>query len=391
MGVLSHVALMKIGRKKTREVSSLGPMMGGHQSVHGNDRAERNDEAIHNPPRKSARIAMAKSNDGPPSYFDVLSNELVVHIFHMLTGGPEWHLSHGVERWRSRWCEEGREEEKQVAERYLNGIALSSTCTRMRAIESVLRYPLKRLMMPLNNGDADSFISCIFRKERRFDRIIVICSESASLDVICNLRNVTKELSLPPDDMRISDPKVSFHVPTIGGNYDVTTLIESMLFKHIHYELSTNGPEMLRLMNKMKTGLEGEQEGIQFNTIQEMRSIGYVLWEPQINIKSGRLVARNEFGHGFICGEEDQREVKIQFIVHLSKSRMFHCDVQLVSERRYSGYVANLTREERWHENQSTWLGIALRLYRDAIGWEDAEWDTEDDASDDDLSEMGSA
>jgi hypothetical protein len=35
---------------------------------------------------------MAKSNDGPPSYFDVLSNELLVNIFHMLTGGPEWHL-----------------------------------------------------------------------------------------------------------------------------------------------------------------------------------------------------------------------------------------------------------------------------------------------------------
>ena len=387
---------MNIGRKKTREVSSLGPMMGGHQSVHGNDRAERNDEAIHNPPRKSARIAMAKSNDGPPSYFDVLSNELVVHIFHMLTGGPEWHLSHGVELWRSRWCETGREEEKQVAERYMNGIALSSTCTRMRAIESVMRYPLKRVVMPVNE-DADSFISCIFRKERRFDRIIVICSESASLDVICNLRNATKELRLPPDDMSAGEPQVSLHFPTIGGSYDVTTSIESMLFKHIHDELSTNGPEMLRLMNKMKTGLEGEQEGIHRTnrqmcyTNQEMRSIGYVLWEPQINIKSGRVVARNGSGHGFICGEEDQREVKIQFIAQLSKSRMFHCDVQLVSERRFSGYVANLTREESWHENQSTWLGIALRLYRDAVGWEDAEWDTEDDASDDDLSEMGSA
>jgi hypothetical protein len=257
----------------------------------------------------------------------------------------------------------------------------------MRAIESEMRYPLKRVVMPVN-GDADSFISCIFRKERRFDRIIVICSESESLDVICNLRNVTKEFSLPPDDMRISDPKVSLHFPTIGGNYDVTTLIESMLFKHIHDELSTNGPEMLRLMNKMSNAFDGEQ---MFYTNQEMRSIGYVLWEPQINIKSGRLVARNEYGHGFICGEEGQREVKIQFIIHLSNSRIFQCDVQLVSERRYSGYVANLTREERWHENQSTWLGIALRLYRDAIGWEDAEWDTEDDASDDDLSEMGYA
>jgi len=31
---------------------------------------------------------MAKSNDGP-SYLDVLSNELEMNIFHMLTSGPD--------------------------------------------------------------------------------------------------------------------------------------------------------------------------------------------------------------------------------------------------------------------------------------------------------------
>ena len=42
-----------------------------------------------------------------------------------------------------------------------------------------------------------------------------------------------------------------------------------------------------------------------------------------------------------------------------------------------------MTEEVSWHENQSTWLGIALRLYRNAIGWEDAEWDTDDASSGD--------
>ena len=72
-------------------------MLGGYQSVADNDGAERNEDEIDSlypsPPRKSACIAMAKSNDGP-SYFDVLSNELVVNIFHMLTGGPDWHVVH---------------------------------------------------------------------------------------------------------------------------------------------------------------------------------------------------------------------------------------------------------------------------------------------------------
>ena len=40
-----------------------------------------------------------------------------------------------------------------------------------------------------------------------------------------------------------------------------------------------------------------------------------------------------------------------------------------------------MTEEVSWHENQSTWLGIALRLYRHAIGWEDAEWDFDDASS----------
>ena len=215
------------GRKKTREVATLGPMLDGYQSVDGNDSGdERNEDKTKSlrplPPRKSARIAaMAKSNDGP-SYFDVLSNELVVHIFHMLAGGPDWQLYSRYDNWSEAW----REEEKQEAKRYINGIALSSTCTRMRAIESEMRYPLLRLVMPVNEDEEtmSSFISYLLREERKFDRITVICSESASLDVLRNLRNMTKELRLPPDDMRISDPKVSLHFPTIlGGNYDVTT------------------------------------------------------------------------------------------------------------------------------------------------------------------------
>ena len=72
-------------------------MLGGYQSVDDNDGAERTEDEIDSlypsPPRKSACIAMAKSDDGP-SYFDVLSNELVVNIFHMLTGGPDWHVVH---------------------------------------------------------------------------------------------------------------------------------------------------------------------------------------------------------------------------------------------------------------------------------------------------------
>jgi len=50
---------------------------------------------------------MAKSNDGP-SYLDVLSNELVMNIFHMLTGGPDWHILRNVDLWRMRWSEGGR-------------------------------------------------------------------------------------------------------------------------------------------------------------------------------------------------------------------------------------------------------------------------------------------
>jgi hypothetical protein len=118
---------------------------------------------------------------------------------------------------------------------------------------------------------------------------MVIC---ASFSVLCDMRNATKELRLPPDDMRISDPKVSLHFPTIIGNYDVTTLIESLLFKHIHDELSTNGSQMFTA-----------------RTIQEMHSLGYKQWENHVY---------NYYGNGFICGERNQREVKIIFIVHLN-------------------------------------------------------------------------
>jgi hypothetical protein len=40
-----------------------------------------------------------------------------------------------------------------------------------------------------------------------------------------------------------------------------------------------------------------------------------------------------------------------------------------------------MTRDVSWDENQSTWLGIALRLYCNATGWEDAEWDFDDASS----------
>jgi hypothetical protein len=59
-----------------------------------------------------------------------------------------------------------------------------------------------------------------------------------------------------------------------------------------------------------------------------------------------------------------------------------------------------MTRDDiSWDENQSTWLGIAVRLFECAtnFGWEDAEWDTDDASSvgdyygSDDDSEMGFA
>jgi hypothetical protein len=234
-------------------------------------------------------------------------------------------------------------------------IALSSTCTRMRAIASDMHYPLLRLVMPVNeDGEImSSFISFLLREERRFDRIMVIC---ASFSVLHDLRNATKELCLPPDDMRISNPKVSLHFPTIMGNYDVTTSIESLLFKHIHDELSTYGSQMFTA-----------------RTIQEMHSLGYK-WENN---------AYNYYGNGFICGERNQREVKIIFIVYLNNIDKPNCYVRLVSMRRYSGHVAEVTNQVRWYENLSTWLGIALRLYHDAIGWEDAKWEFEDGSTGD--------
>jgi hypothetical protein len=375
-----------ICKKKTREAASLGPVLGGHQYVYGNDSgAERNEDK--ESPRKSARIAMAKNDDGP-SYFDVLSNELVVNIFHMLTGGADPAVP-TVPFWK-RWSEAGREEEKKVAGRYMSVIALSSSCTRMRAIESEMRYPLLRIVLPLNEDEdsMSSFMSYLLREERRFDRIIVICSESASLNVLRDLRNATKEIRLPPDDMSAGEPKIGLHFPTIGGNYDETTLIESMLLKHIHDELSTNGPQIVRLMIELKTALENEQTGdVMARTNKEMRSLGYMC-EDQSHIENGRVVARNLcFGNGFVCseqnqrGEQNQREVTINFIVYLNNIYKPNCGVQLVTTRRYSEYASGMTQQVSqvsWHENQSTWLGIALRLYRHAIGWEDAECDTDD-------------
>jgi len=70
---------------------------------------------------------------------------------------------------------------------------------------------------------------------------------------------------------------------------------------------------------------------------------------------------------GFICGKYDQREVTINFIVYLNNIDKPNCYVQLVSTYRYSGYVEE-TQQVSWYENQSTWLGIALRLYQDTIG-----------------------
>ena len=63
------------------------------------------DEIESPPPRKSARIGMAKSND-MPSYFDVLSNELVVNIFDMLTGGDwGWYTMSSFNRRLGCWDE----------------------------------------------------------------------------------------------------------------------------------------------------------------------------------------------------------------------------------------------------------------------------------------------
>ena len=301
----------------------------------------------------------------------------------MLTGGADWQLYSRYDT----WSEAGREEEKQEAKRYINGIALSSSCTRMRAIESEMRYPLLHLVMPVNEDEEtmSSFISYLLREESRFDRISAICSESASLDVLCDLRNATKDLRTAPDRHGSMDPKVNLLFPTIGY-FDETYSVESNLLKYVHDELSTNGPEMMRLMNGLKTSLESEQEGdVMARANQEMSSLGYKC-EDQSHIKIGRVVARNKvfIGNGFVCGEQNQREVTINFIVYLNNIDKPNCDVQLISMRVYSGYVADMTRRVSWHENQSTWLGIALRLNRSAICWKDAEWDTDDASGDED-------
>ena len=317
----------------------------------------------------------------------------------MLAGGPDWQLYSRYDT----WSEAGREEEKQEAKRYINGIALSSSCTRMRAIESEMRYPLLHLVMPVNEDEEtmSSFISHLLHEEPRFDRISVICSESASLDVLCDLRNATKHLRTAPSPDRHGsmDPKVNLLFPTIGY-FDETYSVESNLLKYVHDELSTNGPEMMRLMNGLKTSLESEQEGdVMARTNQEMSSLGYKC-EDQSHIEIGRVVARNKvfIGNGFVCGEQNQRAVTINFVVHLNNLDKTNCNVQLVSTGIYSGYVSGMTPRVSWHENQSTWLGIALRLYRESSDWEDAEWDTDDASSgdgfhsgSDDDSEMGYA
>ena len=267
------------GKKKTREAASLGSVLGGIQSdterrtrlsssVDGNDDdgAERMNgdeiESLHTPPsQKSARIGMAKSND-VPSYFDVLSNELVVNIFDMLTGGDwGWYT---VSSFNRRWgCwDEIWYKENLAAERYLSIIALSSTCTRMRAIESEMRHPLLRVVMPFNDDEESmsSFKSYLLREEHRFDRINVICSEFASLDVLCELCNATKDLRTAPDRVYGTiEPKVKIHFPTI--QVDATSWVESNLLKYIHNKLTTNGPQMVRIMNELKTELENQQEG----------------------------------------------------------------------------------------------------------------------------------
>jgi hypothetical protein len=182
--------------------------------------------------------------------------------------------------------------------------------------------------------------------------------------------------------MSAGEPKIGLHFPTIGY-CDETYSVESNLLKYVHDELSTNGPEMLRLMIEMKTALENEQTGdVMARMNKEMRSLGYMC-EGQSQFEPGTVVARNIvfIGNGFVCGEQNQREVTINFVVHLNNLDKPNCDIQLVSTGIYSGYVSGVTQRVSWHENQSTWLGIALRLYRDAIGWEDAEWDTDDASS----------
>jgi hypothetical protein len=81
--------------------------------------------------------------------------------------------------------------------------------------------------------------------------------------------------------------------PTIGVHDDVTTLFESNLLKHIHDELSTNGSQMMRLMNGLKTLLESEQEGdVMARANKEMCSLGYKC-EHQSSVEIGRVAAKN--------------------------------------------------------------------------------------------------
>jgi len=75
--------------------------------------------------------------------------------------------------------------------------------------------PCLRIILPADEESMSSFKSYLLREERRFDRISVICSESASLDVLRDLRNATKELRLPPDNWGTRDPKVHLLFPTI--------------------------------------------------------------------------------------------------------------------------------------------------------------------------------
>lgn len=89
-----------------------------------------------------------------------------------------------------------------------------------------------------------------------------------------------------------------------------------------------------------------------------MSSLGYIC-EHHSYTETGRLDIC--IRTGFICGKYDQREVKINFIVYLNNIDKPNCYVQLVSMYRYSGYVKE-TLQVSWYENQSTWLGIVLRL-----------------------------
>ena len=66
---------------------------------------------------------------------------------------------------------------------------------------------------------------------------------------------------------------------------------------------------MSELLNELKTELESQQEGDAITRAdREMCSLSYKCDFDQ-SINTGKVVAGGFFGDGFICGEQNQREV----------------------------------------------------------------------------------